>query len=249
MSGKVSGMVWELDIPQRHAWVLMSLADHAEHDGTQVFPGNGLTAWKTGYSVSQIKRIIRDLIHEYGLLEVVVTGGGNSRSEYRICLERFGGLKKPPPTGRGRPKGERKDETKNRGHNYKPGLSDPSPVGSSTRARGETSLETSYSRKGSKDLPNPLVNPMGYFSVLADIMEVNTENSDRKHLPKQFKDLLRIKEPGREEMVQVITHILSERLKGYDVSPQKAWTWLHNRNVYPLARQETKKLPAKRWIS
>jgi len=57
MSGKISGQVWDLDLPHAEAWVLMSMADHAEHDGSNVFPSQPLIAWKTGYSVRQVRRI------------------------------------------------------------------------------------------------------------------------------------------------------------------------------------------------
>jgi hypothetical protein len=57
MSGKITGQVWDLDLPHAEAWVLMSMADHAEHDGSNVFPSQPLIAWKTGYSVRQVRRI------------------------------------------------------------------------------------------------------------------------------------------------------------------------------------------------
>lgn len=101
MSAKLTGMVWELDLPHKHAWILMSLCDHAEHDGTKVYPGNGLTAWKTGYSVSTVKRVVRELRDDFDLLEEVEEGGATKATEWRIKTENFDRLKKPQFAKRG----------------------------------------------------------------------------------------------------------------------------------------------------
>jgi hypothetical protein len=44
MSAKQTGLVWELDLPHNEAWVLMAMADHADHDGQNVYPGIPLLA-------------------------------------------------------------------------------------------------------------------------------------------------------------------------------------------------------------
>lgn len=62
MSVKVMGLVWDSDLPRDQKFVLLAYADHAEHDGTNVFPSIPKIAWKTGYSERQIQRITNDLI-------------------------------------------------------------------------------------------------------------------------------------------------------------------------------------------
>lgn len=62
MSGKISGIVWEADLPQNEKYVLLAYADHADHEGLGVFPSVGLIAWKTGYSERNIPRIKNKLI-------------------------------------------------------------------------------------------------------------------------------------------------------------------------------------------
>lgn len=104
MSAKLMGEVWELNLPQKHAWILMSLCDHAEHDGTGVYPGNGYTAWKTGYSESTIKRTLRELKEDYKLIELIEDGGGKRASEWRICIENFEDHRKESMPGRGAPR-------------------------------------------------------------------------------------------------------------------------------------------------
>jgi hypothetical protein len=43
MSAKQTGLVWELDLPHNEAWVLMAMADHADHDGHNV--SRGFRSW------------------------------------------------------------------------------------------------------------------------------------------------------------------------------------------------------------
>lgn len=68
MSWKISGQVWEIKLPANKLIVMLALADHADHEGNNVFPSISLVAWKTGYSERQVQRIIKSLIKD-GLLE------------------------------------------------------------------------------------------------------------------------------------------------------------------------------------
>ena len=61
MSGYISGLVWFLDIPQNEKYVLLSYADHADHEGNHVHPGLDLIAWKTGYTSRNVQKIIEKL--------------------------------------------------------------------------------------------------------------------------------------------------------------------------------------------
>lgn len=70
MSGKISGKVWDLDLPHAEMLVLLAMADHADHEGNNVYPSIGLIAWKTGYSERQVMRIQQKLRDE-GLLVAV----------------------------------------------------------------------------------------------------------------------------------------------------------------------------------
>lgn len=220
MSGKVAGMVWELDIPHGHAWVLMSLADHAHHDGTKVYPGNGLTAWKTGYSVSQVKRIVRDLVREHGLLEPVSKGSGSAPAEYRICIENFDKKKKPEMLGRGRPRTAEK-----KGGHGEPGLSDPPPVGAPTRARDDGNRPLEPSRRdadASAATPDIEKNTFGFYCHLAGQMGVIVSPEDREQTAKHLKDLKRLESPDQLELNKVVAKMLEARISGYEMSPQKA---------------------------
>src|SRR6476646_11958684 len=103
MSAKIMGQVWDLKIPFNQAWVLLAMADHADHQGKNVFPSLPLEAWKTGYSLSNVKAIVRQLKDEGILVEYSRTRGGVKI--YRIELMHV--LRKEPfvEPDVGRPKG------------------------------------------------------------------------------------------------------------------------------------------------
>lgn len=79
--------VWGADLPANEQWVLMAMADHADHLGRNVRPGGRLLAAKTGYDIRSIKRIQKALL-ERGIIERVrrTTGG---TIEYQIRLDRI----------------------------------------------------------------------------------------------------------------------------------------------------------------
>lgn len=64
MSGKIMGQVWDLDLPHNKLIVLLAMADHADHDGSRVYPSMGLIAWKTGYSERHVRRIVGQLVKD-----------------------------------------------------------------------------------------------------------------------------------------------------------------------------------------
>lgn len=86
MSVKLMSKVWDCDLDHSTQTILLSLADHAKDDGTDVYPSVGYTAWKTGYSVRQVQRIILDLITN-GILILVERPYRGRPTEYRINIE------------------------------------------------------------------------------------------------------------------------------------------------------------------
>jgi hypothetical protein len=104
MSGKISGLIWDLDIPHAEAWVLMAMADHADHEGYNVFPSVGLIAWKTCYSERQVQRIIKSLRTKRILIPMEEAAGHVVK--YRIVLTGV-----PLKAPRKKPKDPRQDVT------------------------------------------------------------------------------------------------------------------------------------------
>src|SRR5687767_14274350 len=84
MSGKAIGRIWEMDLPHAEAWVLMALADHADHEGRNIYPGMGLVAWKTGYSRRQVQRIVNALIAKGILILEAINVGKYGTNRYHI---------------------------------------------------------------------------------------------------------------------------------------------------------------------
>lgn len=69
MSVKIMGQVWELALETSQQIVLLAMADHADHDGRNVFPSTALIAWKTGLSERHTRRVI-DQLAEMNILQV-----------------------------------------------------------------------------------------------------------------------------------------------------------------------------------
>ena len=95
MSVRVMSGVWEVDLDHGAQGLLLALADHADDDGRRCYPSVPYLAWKTGYSESQVRRIMKQL-RESGLIVSVANenGGRGNPVEYVIHLEK--GSKKPP---------------------------------------------------------------------------------------------------------------------------------------------------------
>lgn len=100
MSVKAMARVWELELHHSERLVLLALADHADHLGANIYPSVGLIAWKSGYSESQVRRIMRQLVAA-GFLKVMRNGGGRGNpTVYRFDLE-AGTVKAPHVNGDG----------------------------------------------------------------------------------------------------------------------------------------------------
>jgi len=87
MSVKVMGLVWESDLPRDEKFILLSYADHADHNGDSVFPSVTLISWKTGYSERQVQRITKKLIDKKILIEDGESMYGTNL--YRVDLQKL----------------------------------------------------------------------------------------------------------------------------------------------------------------
>ena len=88
-------LVWELDLDHPEQAVLLAMADHANDEGEHCYPSVARLCWKTGYSESTVRRIIRGL-RKTGIIEPVANeiGGRGKPVEYRIHAGK--GRKKTP---------------------------------------------------------------------------------------------------------------------------------------------------------
>ena len=86
MSAKISGLVWELQLPREEKYVLLCLADHADHEGNNVYPSIGLIAWKSDYSERRVQELMRRLERRGLLVKVDEHFGRGKTIKYRIDL-------------------------------------------------------------------------------------------------------------------------------------------------------------------
>lgn len=97
-------IVWTLDLPRHILFFLLTLADHASDDGSNIYPSIRYLSWKTGYSERQIQRLIKILVKD-GILKIIVNATHDFPNQYQMSLEncrkkpRFlrGDKKSPPP--------------------------------------------------------------------------------------------------------------------------------------------------------
>ena len=82
MSAKATGLVWDLECPREvngiafrpaHKFTLVAYADHADHNGKNIWPAVPTIAKKTGYEARSITRLTNDL-EEMGYLIADGTG-------------------------------------------------------------------------------------------------------------------------------------------------------------------------------
>jgi|GEM_PF-7011489 len=85
MSWKISGLVWELELTHSQQSVLLAMAEHAEHDGSKVFPSVARIAWKTNYSDRQVRRVMSEL-REMEILVIAKESNRYRPREYKIDI-------------------------------------------------------------------------------------------------------------------------------------------------------------------
>lgn len=69
MSVKVMGMVWDCEMSRDMKFVLLAYADHADHEGKNIYPAVATIMRKTGYGERSVQAITKKLIKEKYLLE------------------------------------------------------------------------------------------------------------------------------------------------------------------------------------
>jgi len=84
MSVKAMAAVWDLKMSPSEKLVLLAFADHADHEGGNIYPGLDTIAEKTGYSRRQVIRITQELVSGK-FLTVSARGIGRGRPvHYRL---------------------------------------------------------------------------------------------------------------------------------------------------------------------
>jgi hypothetical protein len=97
MSVKIMSLVFDhYPGPPAERFTALALADHASHDGENVYPSVNQLALKTGHSERAVQYHLRRM-EARGWLEVVEHGGGRGkRTKYRIPIEKLKGAAYAP---------------------------------------------------------------------------------------------------------------------------------------------------------
>jgi hypothetical protein len=150
MSVKVMGQIYERELNPVEQLVLLSLGDHAQHDGTGIRPSVALTAWKTGLSERTVQRVVRKM-RRRGVLVEAKPAGRHRPTEYRMRLEV---LPRKLPL---RPSDEKGDAAP---PISEVGVTAPAPRGDARDARGDTR----GARGDTAVAPEPSYEPSGESS-------------------------------------------------------------------------------------
>lgn len=86
MSVKASAAVWDMDLPPNKKLILLALADHADHEGKNVYPGNDLLVKKTGLCKRQVQRILALLEKSRHIKKSSGGSGRSNKASYEINL-------------------------------------------------------------------------------------------------------------------------------------------------------------------
>lgn len=91
MSVNAMGEVWKSDLPYKEKYVLLAFADHADHDGYNVYPSVSRIAWKTGFSARTVQRAMRELEKREIMIKQGNTGIGTGYGTnlYRIDFDKL----------------------------------------------------------------------------------------------------------------------------------------------------------------
>src|SRR2546421_2685664 len=97
MSGKASGAAFDVEgLAPNVKFVLVALADHADHEGRRAFPGQALLIRKTGLSERTVQNALR-VLEKAGLIVPVRLYTETTPTEYDLPFVR-GGQGVPPRT-------------------------------------------------------------------------------------------------------------------------------------------------------
>jgi len=94
MSVKIMGVVWDAKLKPTEKFILLAYADHADHDGTNIFPAVRKIVEKTGFSERTVRKATREL-ERLGWL-VSDGEGPQGTNRWRIPLDMGGAADAPP---------------------------------------------------------------------------------------------------------------------------------------------------------
>lgn len=161
MSVSAMAKVWASDLERDEKYITLCLADFGNDEGESIYPAIPYISWKTGYSVTQVKAILRKL-RSSGVLSVDFEGSKYGTNLYKINLDKLPERPAYVPAATGRPAAK---EPEKEGSKTAPILPEPEKEGSENALSGGENRPLG----GAKTAPNPLVNtlvkPLGESSA------------------------------------------------------------------------------------
>ncbi len=87
MSIKYVAYGWDIKLRPALREVYMAMADHADHNGRNIFPSLGLLAWKMDVDVRTVRRLIREL-ETTGIVVLDKKGNGRATNSWHIDISK-----------------------------------------------------------------------------------------------------------------------------------------------------------------
>lgn len=162
MSVRVMAKVWESDLERDEKYITLCLADFGNDEGESIYPAIPYISWKTGYSVTQVKAILRKL-RASGVLSVVFEGSKHGTNLYKINLDKLPARPAYVPAAAGRPAAADPDDKP--GAETDPILPEPEKQGAEIALIGGENRPLGGAKTAPNPLVNPLVNPLGESSA------------------------------------------------------------------------------------
>jgi len=179
MSIKLMGRVWECDFDHAEQSIMLALADHADDDGSNVYPSVPRIAWKTGYKERNVQNILKRL-RNIGILIIMAKATQHRATEYRIDLSKA--RAKPPFSESAR-------DAKFAPLDTVSGVQNPTSRGAKSGTRGaiaiapDPSLDPSIEPSDLNATTPRKTRPRDlHFEALSDVTDLTPPDREWKHL-------------------------------------------------------------------
>lgn len=203
MSNDLMTQVWKADLKRDQKSILVCLADLGNDDGEGIYPSQDYIAWKTGYSLTQVKAILKEC-KDAGYIRWQRGASHVGTNNYKIVAAAFpkrDPWKPQPKTG-----------YRQKSDSRKPAIEQP-----------ESGYQIAENRLLS--LSDPLVTPEMdapvFESPTPDDCEADADLSSEKVLPENTKgdlsDNLVKNQGARDAMVNYLENSQEDALKGINL--------------------------------
>jgi len=199
------GLVWDSDLERDEKYVLLAYADHADHTGRSIYPGDPLVAYKTGYSEKQVTRIRLKLIAK----KILIRDGSSpfKTQAYRIDVDALPKRDPYQSQRRGRPAS-------------KPQVSENEPEDPSEEQKIGDAMSPDYQKI--EDTMSPNSEKQG--TPCPQITDISEKQGT---FPQKIGDIAMSVNPSLtvlKEPSKLTNEVLRRKIEKCNYSPTEAWT-------------------------